>query len=245
MKRHVAPSSEPLIGLGKRMGLSALVLEREESAGSQNSVAVSEISEVARALNIIPDTATTMGVRYCEFLDPDLEIALAGAYLTHPPTQHLREAWLFNGCTGDACEFVDAFLKLETGKVRNSISYALDALGRAKRGHDDSRAIECCTCLDAIFGSLGGESTYRVQVRAAVRLAVDLAEGKVIAKHVEQLFNDRNKLVHGKENHLSNKLGERIAMAIGYCERALRMAVQDGSVHHSVDDDLRHFIKVN
>lgn len=185
--------------------------------------------ELITAISAIPNASPSMGFAWSEFVDPDLELARFGM-AWRPPRS---EAPPDNSGRQDVIPFVDKVAKVLAlgGGLRSALDIGLNRVNVARRRLSNAdAAIDCCICLEAIYGSDTSEMTHKISVRASLTLGRSVQEREEIFHLVKALYSFRSKVVHGRAPSL-NLVEQRslIMRGLEICRRAIDYVIQTGA----------------
>ncbi len=101
---------------------------------------------------------------------------------------------------------------------------------KLSRPRFEDRLVDLRTALESLFLSDGedGEITYRLSIRAALRLAEDDQTRRQYVKDMKSFYRLASKAVHGRHVKIDDKHGHLLAFAQDVCRREILRRLEDG-----------------
>ena len=101
---------------------------------------------------------------------------------------------------------------------------------KLRRQRFEDRLVDLRTALESLFLSDGedGEITYRLSVRAALRLAEDVQTRRQYLRDMKSFYGLASRAVHGRSVKIDDKYGRLLTFAQDVCRKEIFRRLEDG-----------------
>ncbi|MDO9069183.1 MAG: HEPN domain-containing protein, partial [Deltaproteobacteria bacterium] len=187
-----------------------------------------DLTVVAHAL-AHEDAAPFVGTSWVEFVDPELEetdFARAGVSMSlyDGPAPGYLPIWSMNT---DGVPAIEAVLQLSKD-LRNKVEVAASRLIMARnRVSPANKALDGCICLEALLtDNQKTELTYKLALRAALLVGVDVDDRREIRKKLQDFYDLRSRAVHGVVDKSKETDSQVARDGMSICARVLQKIVE-------------------
>lgn len=234
ISHYLAPNSHSLVGIPS-IPIVAICEIRNvpgalgSSAQLRKNPQFEEMVRCARAFTLAREYAPVVGASWIDFVDDDLMMTEVGRMWMGPNYEGVLVGRDLPNVDEDDLIWVEKYLRLKP-EVRPLCDVAIERLnlGRRRNAPGD-KAIEASICLEALLGDRDTqELTYKLALRAALLLGLNLEQKERIRRDVKQLYGLRSRTVHGRAANVKQAQEDATCAANGLaiCIDALRKIVE-------------------